>query len=1431
MLARLVALIITLSVLLTITCGLARAEGEIIPTQLQEWEQWLLKDYPQWDCPLIAQQKDRRLCAWPGVLQLEIARGKATFRQDWKLHGESVVTLPGSAEQWPYDVRIVSLDGDLEGRKRSVAVVYKGGKPTVTLEPGSYRLSGSLGWQEQPQYLSVPKHTALLSVRIGGKHISNLDIDSQGRLWIKRPSGQAKSDTLNNHVQAEVYRRLIDGVPVRLVTELRMAVAGKPREIELGRLLPANAEVTDFVSPLPARIEPDGKLRMQARAGQWTLRLEARFTSDQRQFVMRRQNNYWPAQEFWSISDAPALRGIRFSGAETVDPSQVDIPPAWKKLPTYLLRPDNSLDMAVEYRGDTQPSPNKLTLSRQLWLDFSGAGSTVKDNIRGVINTTQRLNASPELALGRVSVNGEAQLVTTLPGDGEAAPHGIEIRQRDIKVEAVSRLREVAKSSASGWEHRFDNLNWLMHLPPGWKLWHAAGPDKVSTSWLSQWNLWDMFLCLLIIAGISRLLGWRWGALGAFALLLTYHESNAPLAIWLVIIVTVALLSKLPDGRLRRWTRIACYLSFTSLLFILLDFSVQQIRYALYPQLSHHVHMESTRLVEVKKKRSDKDNRLEQRIAEPDRLDDQSAVADVEAQAPQAPAPRSKRKEFHSFRSVPGSAYSSVAKGLSLSPNETAPFQRQNYVPPSNVQTGPGQPKWRWGNMIHLNWSGPVRVEDNVRLFLSPPWLTRTLSLLQVFLLIGLGVGLARYTWRLPPGEQGKQDATPTKPAPQASAATTALIMFCLMSAAIFGASPAAAQSEEPDVYIKENTIGFPPEYLLDDYKDWLNEAPLCVPSCAAIDQLKITVDDDELSLELMVSAAVASAVPVPVNLGQWQPQSIKLNGRHVTGAVRNASGVLLLDVPDGNHRLSIKGVVKREQLSFPFALPAYNVDVSAPGWLVSGLQKGHVPGGSLRLEKVEKTGKRDTLLPEPASPFVILQRQFVLDLDWRVITTITRLAPQQGAINLSVPLLADESVVTPGMSIDGDQLQLTLAAGQRSLRWESVLPVRQEWSMKAGSSPQWVERWQVSASSRWHVSSRGLDPIKPGSRQTDPLWYPWPDEKLLITAVQPKPVPGPTTTVEMARLETKVGQRGLELALRSSIGGDYRLRLVEDAEFQRLSLNGKEQVARRDGDQVIIPLRPGQQTARLEWLLPGGAQFRTTTPGVELAGPASNVMLSIRLPADRWPLLVGGPIIGPAVLYWSILFVIAALAVGLGKTVDKLQLSIPVRTWQWLLLGIGLSTVTAIGGVMAIAWFFALEARKRYAEKIDRGWHFNLMQICLALLTIATLSGLLSVIPYSLLSSPDMHIVGNGSHGRFFNWYQDLSDKTLPVAWVVSMPIWVYRIAMLLWSLWVVFALVSWSRWGWEAFSSHSLWRPRGGSEGKKKNEQQGKPGKTDQA
>jgi hypothetical protein len=78
------------------------------------------------------------------------------------------------------------------------------------------------------------------------------------------------------------------------------------------------------------------------------------------------------------------------------------------------------------------------------------------------------------------------------------------------------------------------------------------------------------------------------------------------------------------------------------------------------------------------------------------------------------------------------------------------------------------------------------------------------------------------------------------------------------------------------------------------------------------------------------------------------------------------------------------------------------------------------------------------------------------------------------------------------------------------------------------------------------------------------------------------------------------------------------------------------------------------------------------------------------------------------------------------------------------------------------------------------------------------------------LLVQPDMQVMGGGSGGNTLQWYVDDSAPELPAPVLISLPIWVYRVLMLGWSLWLARQLLRWAPWTFRAFVAGGLWKKR---------------------
>jgi hypothetical protein len=124
------------------------------------------------------------------------------------------------------------------------------------------------------------------------------------------------------------------------------------------------------------------------------------------------------------------------------------------------------------------------------------------------------------------------------------------------------------------------------------------------------------------------------------------------------------------------------------------------------------------------------------------------------------------------------------------------------------------------------------------------------------------------------------------------------------------------------------------------------------------------------------------------------------------------------------------------------------------------------------------------------------------------------------------------------------------------------------------------------------------------------------------------------------------------------------------------------------------------------------------------------------------------------------------------------------------------------------VLWFIALRARGFSDPKGTGAPSFNFRQLILAAWTVLAFSGLLDATRTGLLGIPDMAVAGNGSTRELLRWSMDRINGDMPVSSVFWLPMWVFRVLMLCWALWLAFSLISWLRWGWNNFSRKGVWR-----------------------
>lgn len=1362
-----------------------------VPPALAPWAPWVLRDAGDQACPVGR-------CLALSSVSVDVRGAKADFVLTGWRWSRGAVRLPGDSSLWPESVR------DASG---PVPVIASGEVPVVMREPGPFRLTGTIRWTRRPASIELPGGAALEVLSVDGRSVASSD----GELWLRREESEGEEvvDTAGS-LELRVFRTVSDGIPVRLETRIVLAVSGKSRRVDLPSILPAGALSVELESPLPAQLSREGRLSITANPGTWEVLVNSVWLRPPTNFATSSSGAPWPDQEVWSFEADPSIRTVQIEGGAPVDARQAGVAPHRQSLPAWSVPRGRSLQVREILRGDPMTDSVKLGLGRQVWIDFDGDSATVLEDLHGEVLKPVRLSASKSLALGRATVNGKGVVLTSSsPGE-----EGFPLAAGYPSIRLLSRwnhgFASVLPATTAQWEHTSGNMK--VYVGPGWRLIDLIGPGSSYGTWAAGWNLWSIFLVVLVSSLVVRLAGKRVGALAACVFVLGVSDGIAT-GWWVhlaaVLLVWTLVRSKFPGSKPELFLRFWSGLAALAVVFVLVPFTIEQVRLAVHPSLSVAEGGSRYEMVDfgMAKKEESAPSTETRTVAMPPRTPSgamQNSVMD-KIQASDGLLGEDVDPEAGNMidvilaggsgaksGNVKARTSRSVEQGIGLPGTKAAKFEDPFLL--GGIQSGPGEPTWDYGSG-GLSWEGPVSPTQGVRILaLAPSWV----RLWRIAMVVGAWL-LAWFMARsVLPGIVAKIRpnlvGVPGRK-PSILAATLLLVV--------------GARAEIPS------------EQMLGQLKTELLRTKSCEGPCARVGEARLSVRGNAATLELEVHAAERAEVGLPV--ASWIPRSLVVPKG---AAGRDGGGGMWAVVEPGIQTIRMEGTIRGNELlvGFPEGSVPYRRKIEAPGWS----REGDDPG-SVRLTRASNEAKtvahEDDSSKAELAPLVAITRALDLGREWTMTTRIERASGFQGAVALVVPLVAGETVLG-SVAVDSQRAKVVLNPGQQELSWSSRLPVGPRVFLRAESTSLWTETWVVESAARWHVEPSGIARVQ-ASR---PTWKPLGGETLSVAVRAPKPIEGAMFTIESARLEVDAGQVASNVVLKATIlagiGGEVLAKLPEGARVSSVSVRSVQvnPVRAQDG-RYRIAVAPGTSAIEISWLQEGIGQFLRRAPEVTLSAAGANVVVGLAEPSSGWIVATGGPGVGPAVLWWGVVAAMVLLAGILSRIPGQ-----PLGFWSWFLLLLGTSTVGKLTAIPFVVWIVASLLRAR--AKPERWSHrtFALVQIAATLLTLVAWGTLLATIPRGLLGRPDM-LVAMPMEG--YAWFVDRIDGTFPQPWQLVLPLWLWRVLLLVWCIWLVRACLGWGKWGWDACTAGGIWPSKakatgssdealGGGSGAEKNPEQ---------
>ena len=1338
--------ILWMSLLLMLGASL-NLEAKDIPDALADWVDWVKYEQSYRNCPYFNGQnqgnKNHHVCAWPQQLQMDVNAQGAQFKVTWEVLDDSWIPLPGDSTTWPLAV---------SSNQQALTVQPFQNQPRVLLSAGTHEITGQFNWSSRPEAISLPKEMADVRLKLEGKEI-RFPVIQNNNLWLGEAVDEEKVEA--NSVDIEVNRLIIDGHPMTVFVVLDLQVSGVARNEKLGRIGSLDYQITEVDGDLNAYVDQSGDLWAQLKPGYNEIRVNMIIKGWPNKLSFEPVGEHWPRQEIWAYQDNKNIRLTQIEGVTAINPEQSAS--RWDQVPNYLLNAGDVFTINEQKRGTLNQSES-LTMTREAWLSFTGDVYRTQDHIVGDKFGSWRLNADADLKLlSATNQNQEPLLIT----ESVSAQQGLELRTPNVSLHIDGEMGSAFQNKISGWDISFETIKTQLYLPHGYLALATHNVDRSQNVWLEQWRLWDIFIIMLITVLSFKVVGIKSAVFALVTLVLGYHDLNMPLYSWANLILALALLAWIPQGRWLRFFQSYAIISVLSLVILLLPHLVNQARWSIHPQLENQRLSSTSPIKYSAVKKEARSNQIYQQ------------TYNVQNAVPSADLYSGDMVEESSNITVTGSR---IKRADVIN----------KYQADAVLQAGKGTPQWRY-NPVVLEWYGPVTAAQNYQLILVSPWMRVIWRLLLIVAAVLWLLTITQHMQQL-----FKQKTT------QTASATTSLILLvglCLIQ-------PVAAES-------------FPSEAMLKELKSRIYPGSDCERSCATIEQANVSVTDNQLTIQLTYHTLDYVGVPIPSSQ-DWQLTSVQINGQNTPSRLQhNRQQWIALE--KGIHEVILRGrLANRNNISLQFAIKPGHITAQSAQWQFAGINGSVLSGNTLQLiaTKPNNSDELEASKTTEIAPFVKLERSITFDDQWYVTNYVTRMAPKHGALNVVIPLIDNEFPVEKLQQNEQGDVLINLAPGDSYFSWRSRLERLPQFTITAADDPQYLEEWHVVSSPQWHVNIKGI-PLVAAAELADDyddyfvhVYLPRPNETIQIDVSRPTAVAGNSLAIDDIKNTYSMGKRTTKTVTHinytATQGGRFAVNLDPEALVKKVTFDGVESNLANENGVVSVSYLPGKHNVVIEWQVNQSFDLTSLTPSITLDADYSNLSQTITVPRDRWLLWGHSAGTGPAFLYWGELLVFIILAFFLARIKYS-----PLKIWQWLLLGWAFGTFSWMAFAVVAVWLFFVGWKHQFSGFASKSKNI-LLQWFTLIFTLVALIVFISAVAYGLLSYPDMGVAGRMASATQLHWYVDAGSQSLPQITILSVHLWWYKLLILLWSIWISFAVLAWLKQVLESLQQ-GLWWPAG--------------------
>lgn len=673
--------------------------------------------------------------------------------------------------------------------------------------------------------------------------------------------------------------------------------------------------------------------------------------------------------------------------------------------------------------------------------------------------------------------------------------------------------------------------------------------------------------------------------------------------------------------------------------------------------------------------------------------------------------------------------------------------------------SGPAVPSWRW-RTISFSLPSPVDPSRTLGFVLLDPFYSRVLSGFRVIAMLML-------LWLL------------LRQVKAALLSSTKLLAPIACTILLFVAQPAAAE--------------IPSRELLSDIEKQLQETLCQREHCSTLEKVTFTLKKESFAISLLVSSEGPAAVLLPGPLSALTPTTVRVNGKEEISFRRTDQDFLQIRTPEGRSSIEVVGPMPSAD-AFALQIPQQPLFIGVEGddWIVEGLSDGVAREGLRFIRVARDTTISTKKVNEVSLPaWVKARRDITIGDQVTIKTAVTRLGSLEKPLQIRVPLLKGEQILSSGASVENGALLVTFRGGEETTTFSGLLGRTPELTLATSPTPFVSEEWKVSCDGTLSCSFSGPPPTSTvvTGRQAF-VWNPYPNESVVASIEELPGIPGDFITIDSTLHQVYWGAGQMKgkvnLSLRATQQSSLTVSVPAASTITEGSLNGKNE-GRVAQSSVSFLLPPGEHKVAASYIHPWSPSVVETTPPISLTVPAHNVTIQLHPTEDRWVLWSWGLPWGPCVIYWSKLLTLVLLCVLLSY-----MKFLPMNMGNAALLGIGLTSLPMILISIPLLWLMSLSLAPLIVAKFSLSSRAARIT-ALLLLTVLALGTFYRIVEIGLVHRPPTLIAGNNSTFARLNWYTDHVTDTLPQTKILSLPLWTWRTFSLLWATWLVVAMLRW--------------------------------------